>query len=81
MKRKFLKIPIVRSFTYRYYYQKIKELQDDIQWNYGTALNKTKRATLWYMATENIDHVFYKVYGLWGIDSLTEDEKKKVNLK
>ena len=70
-----------KILKYLYYYSKIQMLQDKVGAMYFTDFNKTKRATLWYIAGKNkgyadaIDYAFFKVYHLWGYDKLTDSEK------
>ncbi len=73
---------IKKMLLYWYWYTKLNDLEDKLSWMYVTKFNRTRRLTIWYMAAKNagasdaIDYAFYKTYGLWGIDSLTENEKK-----
>lgn len=65
----------MKLIKYLYYRVKIQNLQDRIVSNFFTNFNKTHRATLYYMASKDLDYVFYKVYCLWGVDGLTDSEK------
>jgi len=71
-----------KKIKYIYCYIKVSNLQDRIGSLFFTEFNKTKRTTLWYMAGKNkgyadaIDYAFFKVYHLWGIDGLTDAEKR-----
>jgi len=62
---------------YWWYFYKIFLLENKLSQSFlENNFNKTKRAVLWYMATKDIDYVMFKVYYIFGIDSLTEEEKK-----
>lgn len=72
----------MKLIKFLFWYIKISWLEDSLKQEYFTKFNKTKRTTLWYMACKNkkycdsIEYAFYKVYGFWGIDSLTEKQTK-----
>ena len=72
----------MRKIKFLFYYLKILKLENKLMLDYFTNFNKTKRLTMWYFAGKNkgyigsIDYAFYKVYHLWGMDSLTEEDKK-----
>lgn len=61
---------------------KVKRLERRISWNYEIQFDKSKRVALWYVTCRKLgyedalEYSFYKVYGLWGVDSLQEDEIK-----
>ena len=74
MKRTF-KQKLIRSLKFFYWMRKIENLEDELGLSFATTFNNTKRATMWYIATKDIDYAFYKVYNLWGVDSLTDSEK------
>lgn len=61
---------------------KIKRLERRISWMYECNFDKSRRVALWYVVCRKLgyedalEYSFYKVYGLWGVDSLQEDEIK-----
>ena len=73
---------ILKYLKYIYWYSRIKHLENKIQVNYFTKFDKTKKATLYYIAgrrrgyLDSLDYAFYKVYELWGTDSLSISEKE-----
>ena len=69
---------IIKWFRYLYYFYRLSKFEDYLTYNcYYENFNNTKRLTLWYMASKDLDYSFYKVYYLWGIDNLTKEEKSK----
>lgn len=78
---------INKIIKYYYWSFKFKSLINDINPNYFENdfenKNKIHRLILWYMASkklkysDSIDYAFYKVFHLWGTDSLTNYEKRK----
>jgi hypothetical protein len=74
------------NIEYLLNFKRMENLQDAIGLSFFTELNYTKRATLWYLAGKKMDkedaleYALYKVYGVWGIDSLTPHELKNFSL-
>ena len=72
----FYAIWVIRTTT------KIKRLERRISWMYECNFDKSRRVALWYVVCRKLgyedalEYSFYKVYGLWGVDSLQEDEIK-----
>jgi len=64
----------------------MNNLEERISINFLTNMNKTKRAVLWYMAgkklgySDALDYALFKVYHIWGIDGVTESERKSFSL-
>jgi len=38
------------------------------------------KLTLWYTASNDLDYAFHKCHDIWGIDSLSDTDKKAFNL-
>ncbi len=72
---------LINGITYWWWYIRIDTLEKRISYSYLQEFHKTDRNTLWYIAAKRnkvsdaIDYSFWKVYDLWGMDSLTNDEK------
>jgi len=72
---------IISWITYLRYYWRFKKLDSILSAEFGYKFNKTKRVTLKYLAAREtyadaLDYAYHSVYGLWGCDSLTKQEKK-----
>jgi len=76
---------LLRKVDYILNIIRMKNLEDAISISFLTPFDKTKRATLWYIAcrkrySDPLEYAFYKVYGLWGMDGISESEKKEFKL-
>lgn len=73
---------ILRNIKYLFWYSKIKILEENLQKDYFTKFDKTKKVTMYYIAgkkrgySDSLDYAFYKVYGLWGTDGISKEESK-----
>jgi len=67
-----------KIIIYWWYFYKISLLENKLsQFFLENNFDKTKKTVLWYIASKDIDYSMFKVYDIWGIDSLTEKEKKR----
>lgn len=70
---------LFRKIIYLYWFTRIRSFEDTINNLYMLNLDKTKRFTLWYIVSKDIDYAFLKLM-ICGV-AISYQKKKRVGFK